>query len=281
MMHEALAGEWIKFWRNRMAAFWAFQFPPLLALAMGLSGEFLFRLHSGHLTELHAQAALSRQVTNAFSQAASPITQLFCLIAIATLFAAEYQWGTWRLLVTRQPRHTIILAKLCVYCAGCLLCTFGIGAAGLLSALTDRVVEHSTGPLCDGSCWFASARIFEAWMSAVLALLATGGVAAAIAIIFRSTLATILVPLLLGVIQLLIMSTFSSDDIFHPTAALLTLPGQSATVLQFFVAGVHNADGAQIPVASAFLATVSLLGWTVAGFGIAYLWFEKRDLARG
>ena len=118
-------------------------------------------------------------------------------------------------------------------------------------------------------------------MSAVLALLATGGVAAAIAIILRSTLATILVPLLLGVIQLLIMSTFSSGDIFHPAAALLTLPGQSANVLQFFVGGVHNADDAQIPVASAFLATVSLLGWTVAGFGIAYLWFEKRDLARG
>ena len=158
MIRHALAGEWMKFWRNRPAAFWAFQFTPLLALAIGLSGEFLFRLHADRLSSLGVQSSLSQQAAAAFGDAASPLTQLFCLVGVATLFAAEHQWGTWRLLVTRQPRATVMLAKICVYLAGCVICTGGIGAAGVLSAIVGRVVDHRMDGLWSETGWIDSAR---------------------------------------------------------------------------------------------------------------------------
>jgi ABC-type transport system involved in multi-copper enzyme maturation permease subunit len=282
MIRSALAGEWMKFWRNRPAAFWAFQFTPLLALGIGLSGEFLFRLHADRMSSLGAQSPLSQQAAAAFGQAASPLTQLFCLVGVATLFAAEHQWGTWRLLVTRQPRAAVMLAKICVYVAGCVLCTGGIGAAGILSAIASRVIDHRMDGLWNETWWIASARVVGAWIASVLELLVGGAVAAAAAILLRSTVATLLAPLLLGAAQLLITSRLSSDAAFHPTAAVLVgLPGQSARVLQLFIAGAHDMNGATIGAASALLATASLVGWAAAGFGAALWLFEKRDLARG
>ncbi len=281
MISHAFAGEWMKFWHNRVAAFWAFQATPLLALIIGLASEFVFRLHAGGLGNLSQQSSLSQQAVTAFAQAASPVTQLFCLVGIATLFAAEHQWGTWRLLVTRQPRSAVIMAKLGVYLAGCMLCTGGIGAAGILSALAGLIADHRVDIICNEVGGIASLRVFEAWIASVLELFAAGGVAAAAAIVLRSTLATLLAPLLLGALQLLVMSRLSNDATFHPTPGiLLALPGQSANVLQVFIAGAHNADGAQVPAASALLAIMALLGWAAAGFGVAFWWFAQRDLTR-
>lgn len=285
MIRYAFAGEWLKLLCNQGAAFWAFLFTPLVALTLGLGKELFFRFGGAYVsaaqTGLDMRTDLARATLEGFGQASAPLTQVFCLIGAATIFAGEYQWETWRLIVTRQERTTILGAKIAVFFIGCLACTAFIGLAGLTSGVLSGILEGFQSHELEGQSRLI-AKVIGAWATCVLDIMQLGAVAAIVAVVSRSTFATFVVPLALYLVQILVVSRLADAGALHPSYALtMALPNYASGVIQLYLSSARDIRSELVQPFAAFVAGCSLLVWNIAGFGIAAVVFCKQDLNRG
>ena len=139
MLADALSSESYKFVRNRPVLFWGFLFAPLVGLVIGLGSELYFKrqLHDAGFV---LATDVAREALNGLVQAASPLTQLMCLIGAASLFAGEYRWETWRLITPRNSRPGLLTAKALVYAAASAVTVL---AVPVRNSLSRAVAEHN------------------------------------------------------------------------------------------------------------------------------------------
>ena len=289
MLGDAIRAEGFRLSKNRTALFWSVLFVPLMSVVIGAVTNFVLKGSETKLlgddktppqvVEMLGQGTLDlgAAMVSAASNLANPLVLLFVLIGAATLYAGDYRWETWRLISARNSRPNLILAKIAAV-AGLALVAMGFmlianGIENLIKAVVfDRTVTASvTGEVIGqffaltGLSWL---RIVQFAMVSLLA-----------AVVTRSLLAALFVPLVVGVAQFFTPQLLGQMGVM-PDAwlAVLLNPAMATDAIQAAIAG--GAAAAGLPAGLLLKAWVSLGLWTLVPLAGALAWFQRQDLAK-
>jgi ABC-2 type transport system permease protein len=194
MILEALRAELLKMTRNRWSTFWAYGFPPLFTLLAGLLVQVVVRLPAD--AGMFNAAAPISSVRDGLATYSGLFLQLFPIAGAAILFAGEYRWETWRAILTRNGRTSIMLAKLIAFVIAIVLSILACGLAGLIIGVVDASQAASViWPRADsGTIALSLAMSFG---GAFLQLMSTAGLVMVLAVFSRAIIAAIVGPFLI------------------------------------------------------------------------------------
>jgi ABC-2 type transport system permease protein len=211
MLVDAIRAEGFRLSKNKTALFWSLLFVPIISLAIGAVTNFVLK---GSETKIlgdekmppELKAALGRgtldmadALVTAAGNLANPLVLLFVLIGAATLYAGDYRWETWRLISARNSRINLLLAKLAV------VALLALGAMGfmLLGSVLENLIKAAvfertltfalTGEAAGRFVGFFGLSWLRIIQFAMMGMLA--------AVVTRSLLAALFVPLVVGIAQ--------------------------------------------------------------------------------
>ena len=284
MLADSVRSELYRLFRNRMAVFWSVLFVPLLFIVGGL----LFHMVSkGHSVEIQGAATLPPVLTTnasvnlmsglavALGTVANGGILVFMLIAASTLYAGDYRWETWRLISARNSRMNHLLGKVAVFKLTALAAMILFLIAGLVFSLTEALVY--------GKSLSIDANGFDPGQFLLLILLGWvrivqyAMIALLTAVVTRSMLATLFVPVALGFAQSLLGGPGLALLGWQPSLwqSQLLLPGLAYDTLK---AAIGDAPG--LPDGLALKAIVSLALWMLVPLAGAIAWFNRQDLSK-
>ena len=289
MLVDAIRAEGFRLSKNRTALFWSVLFVPIIAVAIGLlTNLFLKGSETKLLGDEQVPPELRQMLTSspldlgqamvsAAADLANPLILLFVLIGAATIYAGDYRWETWRLISARNSRVNLLLGKLAVVAVMSLVAMLLMLVAGLIenlikAAVFERQLTFSmTGAMVGqfvGQFALSWARILQFTMMGMLA-----------AVVTRSLLAALFVPLVVGVAQ------FFSPNMLMPMGmtpdawlAVLVNPGAAVDAISALIAGGERA--AALPDGLPLKAWIGLALWTFVPLGLAIVWFRRQDLSK-
>lgn len=290
MLVDAIRAEGFRLSKNRTALFWSVVFVPIITVAIGAVTQFVLK---ANMTKLMADSDAPPQLkmmmqtggqldmvdalVSAAGNLAGPIVLLFVLIGAATLYAGDYRWETWRLISARNSRPNLLLGKLAVvaglsFVAMLFMLVAAVIENGIRAAIFDRsIVFGFTGEAFGqfaGQFGLSWLRILQFTMVGMLA-----------AVVTRSLLAALFVPLAVGVAQ------FFSPNMLAPMGiapdawlSILVNPGAAVDAVSAAIAGGERA--AALPDGILLKAWISLGLWTLLPLAGALAWFRKQDLSK-
>jgi ABC-2 type transport system permease protein len=289
MLVDAIRAEGFRLTKNRTALFWSLLFVPIVSLAIGALTNFVLK---GSETKIlgdekmppELKAALGRgtldmadALVTAAGNLANPLVLLFVLIGAATLYAGDYRWETWRLISARNSRTNLLLAKLAVLALLALAAMGFMLIAGVFENLIKAAVFERTltfgltGEKAMRFAGFAALSWLRILQFAMMGMLA--------AVVTRSLLAALFVPLVVGVAQ------FFSPQMLTPMGvmpdawlAVLVNPGAATDAIQAAIAGGERA--AALPDGLPLKAWISVSLWTLVPLAGAVAWFRRQDLSK-
>ena len=289
MLVDAIRAEGFRLSRNRTALFWSLAFVPILSVAIGALTSFVLKGSETRILgdekmpeELKAALAggtldMADALVTAAGNLGNPLVLLFVLIGAATLYAGDYRWETWRLITARNSRINLLLAKLAVVAVLALTAMGFMLVASLIENLIKAAVfERSltfalTGEMAGQFLGFAALSGLRILQFAMMGMLA--------AVVTRSLLAALFVPLVFGIAQ------FFSPQMLGPMGVMpdawlsvLVNPGAATDAIQAAIAGGVRA--AALPDGLLPKAWVSLTLWTVVPLAGALAWFRRQDLSK-
>ena len=284
MLADAARSELYRLIRNRTAVFWSVLFVPLLFTVGGVIFHVISKGRSVQIegvaalpTELGATAPVNLMdgLQVALGAVANGGILVFALIAAATLYAGDYRWETWRLISARNSRVNLLLAKIAVFKLTVLATMVIFLIAGLVFSLGEAVIYgRSLGIDAQGfDVGQFVLLILLGWVRvvqyAMIALLA--------AVVTRSMLATLFVPMAVGFAQSLIGGPGLGLLGWDPSGwlAQLALPGLAYNALKTAISGLPGQ-----PDGLALKAIVSLTLWTLVPLAAAIVWFNRQDLSK-
>jgi ABC-2 type transport system permease protein len=289
MLVDAIRAEGFRLSKNRTALFWSLLFVPIISLAIGALTNFVLK---GSETKIlgdekmppELKAALGRgtldmadALVTAAGNLANPLVLLFVLIGAATLYAGDYRWETWRLISARNSRVNLLLAKLAVV-ALLALAAMGFMLLGsvlenlIKAAVFERTLTFAlTGEAAGRFVGFFGLSWLRIIQFAMMGMLA--------AVVTRSLLAALFVPLVVGVAQFFTPQMLGPMGVM-PDAwlSMLVNPGASIEAIQAVIAGGERAGA--LPDGLVLKAWVSVGLWTLAPLAGALAWFRKQDLSK-
>lgn len=290
MLVDAIRAEGFRLSKNRTALFWSVLFVPVITVAIGAVTQFVLKANEAKLMadaeappglremmQSGGELDLAQALVQAAGNVANPIVLLFVLIGAATLYAGDYRWETWRLISARNSRPNLLLGKLAVVAGLSLLAIVFMLVAAVIEnfirgAIFDRsIVFGATGEAFGqfaGQLGLSWLRILQFTMIGMLA-----------AVVTRSLLAALFVPLVVGVAQ------FFSPNMLMPMGimpdawlAMLVNPGAAVDAVSATIAGGERA--AALPDGIVLKAWVSLGLWTLLPLAGALAWFRRQDLSK-
>jgi len=289
MLVDAIRAEGFRLSRNRTALFWSLAFVPILSVAIGALTSFVLkgsetRILGDEKMPEELKAALgggtldmADALVTAAGNLANPLVLLFVLIGAATLYAGDYRWETWRLITARNSRANLLLAKLAVVAVLALSAMgFMLVASVIENLVKAAVFERSltfalTGEMAGQFLGFAALSGLRILQFAMMGMLA--------AVVTRSLLAALFVPLVFGIAQ------FFSPQMLGPMGVMpdawlsvLVNPGAATDAIQAAIAGGVRA--AALPDGLLLKAWVSLTLWTLVPLAGALAWFRRQDLSK-
>ena len=289
MLVDAVRAEGFRLSKNRTALFWSLLFVPIISLAIGAVTNFVLK---GSETKIlgdekmppELKAALGRgtldmadALVTAAGNLANPLVLLFVLIGAATLYAGDYRWETWRLISARNSRVNLLLAKLAVV-AVLALAAMGFMLLGsvlenlIKAAVFERTLTFAmTGEAAGRFIGFFGLSWLRIIQFAMMGMLA--------AVVTRSLLAALFVPLVVGIAQFFTPQMLLPMGVM-PDAWLSVLvnPGAATDAIQAAIAGGERA--ASLPDGILLKAWISIALWTLAPLAGALAWFRKQDLSK-
>lgn len=290
MLADSVLSEFYRLMRNRMAVFWSVLFVPLLFVGGGIIFHLVTKSRMEDMTgdlsasgitataQVEAVEDLGQDLLKIAGIAANGAILVFMLIGASTLYAGDYRWETWRLTSARNSRINLILGKVGVFKFLTLIAIAVFVIAGLIFSVSGAVINGSSLAFTfDGgdagsfalTLLLSYIRIIQYAMIALLA-----------AVLTRSLLAALFVPVVLGFAQTLLGGPGLAMLGWEPTAwpAQLLLPGLAFDTLKA-VAGPDGAP-AGMPDGLVIKSIVSLLLWTLAPLAGAIAWFNRQDLSK-
>jgi ABC-2 type transport system permease protein len=275
MMTEAFRAEWLKLTKNRWATFWAWGFVPVLTLVFGILLETFSRATPGGA--MLGYAAPVSTAIDGLGSYGNIFFRLFPIAGAATLFAGEYRWETWRSILPRNERTTIMLAKLCVFAAAGAISILLCGMAGFLTGLYEGALLGAINWPTVGAGEVILSLIVG-FAASFLQLMATAGVVVLIAVVSRSMIASIiggfsvfLAAELLTAFLRLRMASASEIMAFLPNVA-----GDALRQLAGAIRGDPDALGLHLALPGAG----ALILWCIALSAAAIYLFRVQDLSR-
>ncbi len=283
MLADAIRSEAYRLTRNRMTVFWSVVFVPLMFVVGGLIFNLVTRSNTASLNDVAAlPPALSASASVnlmdglglALDQVANGAILVFMLIAAATLYAGDYRWETWRLISARNSRPNQLLGKVAVFALTALAAMILFLVAGLAFGVGEALV-HGRSLTIDARGFDAAPAtlaLLLGWVRivqyAMLALLA--------AVVTRSLLAALFVPLVVGFGQSLMGGPGLAILGWQPEDwwSQLLLPGLAYTTLKAAI------GGAPLPDDLTLKAIASLALWLFTPLAAAIAWFNRQDLSK-
>jgi ABC-2 type transport system permease protein len=291
MLADAIRSETYRFSKNRMAVFWSILFVPVVFLAIGTAVQFFTKARMAEMAEalppemtaqggpmaLSGTLDLGQALLAQAGDFANPIVLLFVLIGAAIIYAGDYRWETWRLTSARNTRINlvagkvalvfgVVLAALVTWLAFCLIGEL-IKAAIFERPLSFSFADERPGQLA-GLIAVTVTRVMQFTMVGLLA-----------AVMTRSLLATLFVPMVVAIGQFFLMQAmpllaWNVEDL----QAHLLIPGLSHDSLRTLLQ--DGPDAAAAPDGLAWKAITGLAVWTVAPLVAALAWFSRQDLSK-
>ncbi|CAN7146184.1 ABC transporter permease subunit [Brevundimonas sp. LjRoot202] len=289
MLADAVRAEGYRLSKNRTALFWSVVFVPIIAVAIGALTNLVLKGSETKLLgdekappELREMLVsspldLGGAMVSAAADLANPLILAFILIGAATLYAGDYRWESWRLISARNSRPNLLLGKLVVVAIMSLAAMLLMLVAGLIENLIKAAVFERqltfavTGEMAGqflGQFALSWLRIVQFTMMAMLA-----------AVVTRSLLAALFVPLVVGVAQ------FFSPNMLMPMGvmpdawvAMLINPGSAVDTVSALITG--GAEAAALPDGLPLKAGISLALWTLVPLAASIAWFKRQDLSK-
>lgn len=289
MLVDAIRAEGFRLSKNRTALFWSLVFVPIIMLVIGAVTNFVLK---GSETKILGDEKMPPELKEALARGtldladalvtaagnfANPLLLLFVLIGAATIYAGDYRWETWRLISARNSRGNLLLAKLAVVAILALAAMAFMLVASLAENLIKAAVFERTltfGMTGDKALQFLGftglswLRILQFTMMGMLA-----------AVLTRSLLAALFVPLVFGVAQFFTPQMLAPMGVM-PDAWLSVLvnPGAATDVVQAVIKG--GVEAAALPDGLVLKAWTSLALWTLIPLAGALAWFRRQDLSK-
>ncbi|MDX1436208.1 MAG: hypothetical protein R3335_05325 [Anaerolineales bacterium] len=216
------------------------------------------------------------------------MARLLPLAFMAVVFAGEYEWGTWKNLVPRSRRPSLVLVKLVIATLMVMISlTIMSALLGLGSWGTHMISGEPLGPGLSKQVLMEFLGEYGREVSLALAsLLILGGVAAIGAFLTRSILGALLVSFgfsLLDLIGLgllgLLAFMFKAPDLIN---LLSITPNYSLDNIRSWLImgeasrGFHPSFTVEPGLA---FSVVCLLAWLIGVVGVAVWIFKKQDIS--
>lgn len=284
MLADAVRAESWRLLKNRTVLSWSLIFVPVLWLTVAIGSAFFDAKVDRMADQLPPQLASVRDaldlgdaLISAAGQLANPALLAFLLIGAATIFAGDYRWETWRLITARNSRSNLVMGKVgavkLMTLAGLLLFL----AAVLIGAVVKGVVLDKDLVFRFGG---AEARTFGllfllGFVRVVQFLL----LSLLTAIVTRSQMAALFVPLVVGVAQGLLVNVIPMLG-WSPIdwQTLLVFPGAAYETLKTVTMG--GVPEAILQQGLVWRAVASLALWCLVPFGLSLWWFSRQDLSK-
>ena len=289
MLVDAIRAEGFRLSKNKTALFWSLAFVPIIAVAIGAVTNFVLK---GSETKILGDTKMPPEVREALTRGtldmgealvqaaaglANPLVLLFVLIGAATLYAGDYRWETWRLISARNSRVNLLLAKLAIVAVLALAAMGFMLVASVIenlikAAVFERTLAFSlTGEMAGHFLGFVGLSWLRILQFAMMGMLA--------AVVTRSLLAALFVPLVFGIAQFFTPNPLMQMGVM-PDAwlAILLNPGAATDAIQASIMG--GAAAAALPDGLLLKAWVSIGLWTLAPLAGALAWFRRQDLSK-
>ncbi len=284
LLADAVRSETYRLLKNRMTVFWSLLFVPLLFV---VGGAFYHVMSKAKGDEAAAAAKLpptmgsealnlADSLAMGAGAAANGALLVFMLIAAATVYAGDYRWETWRLISARNSRSNLLLGKVGTMKLAALAATVVFLIAALIFGVTQAVVYGR--PISFSMGMSALGDNLLIWLLAYIRIVQYGLVALLTAVVTRSLMAALFVPIALGFGQSLFQQFMPllgwSPDMW---AAQLLLPG-----LAFDTLKAHVVENPMMPTGAGMLmkSALGLALWCVVPLGAALAWFQRQDLSK-
>ena len=289
MLADAIRAETWRLSKNTATVFWSVVFLPVMGLVMSVIGNVFLKSNAGAITvngqtppELAQMLTgepirVIETVITSVGDMANPAVLLFMLIGAATLYSGDYRWETWRLISARNSRANLLLGKvatmgLLVLLAMLVLLAGEIAQTVSKAAILGRAMDWTV----DANAAGRFAGLFGlSW----LAIMQFTMVGLLIAVMSRSLLAALFVPIVVGAAQALSPSTLEKMGIAPDGwIAALVNPGQAFAYLKASVTGGLAAQG--LPDQALLKGAVSAALWLLWPLFAALAWFQRQDLSK-
>lgn len=289
MLADAVRSEVYRLVRNRMAVFWSVLFVPIMFAIGGVGFHLLTRSRtaemSGELAKLGMDAGmgltpvdLGQALVEYAGLAANGAALVFMLIGAATLYAGDYRWETWRLTSARNTRVNLILGKVCAFKILTLAAIVAFLVAGLVFSISQAFIYgRPLGFTLDGG---DVGLFLMLLLLSFIRLVQYAMIALLTAVMTRSLLAALFVPVVLGFAQGLFGSAGLNLLGWEATdwEAQLLLPGLAFDTLKAFVGPEPIPTGT--PGDLMLRAAMGLALWTLVPLAAAIAWFSRQDLSK-
>lgn len=287
-MISLLRAEWIKINKNvKLTGSLVWVFPIATAAIYGL-GLLLF----GSLMDYEVEPTLWTEDFSAIwgfinSFPGNVFGRLLPLAFMATIFAGEYQWSTWKNIVPRRSRGALIVSKQLALVAVIVLAFF------LTSVVTVffQAIRHGLADIAYQPAFSAEAigDFIQTYLReagfAITSLFLMTGFAAIAAILTRSVLGSLLLGLGLSVLELVsgLLLAFVGHIIDWPELAnaYQFMPSYSIENIRSWLV-VNSSFPAPLPaftVEPPLLFSVIVLAiWLLGSTGLAIWLFRRQDI---
>lgn len=284
MLADAVRSESWRLLKNRTVLSWSLIFVPLVWLVVLIGGAVIDAKVDRMAAQLPPQLASARAaldlgdtLLSAAGQLANPALLAFLLIGAATVFSSDYRWETWRLITARNSRPNLIMGKVgavkLMTLAGLILF---LAAALLGAAIKGVVLDQDLVFRFGGEEALTFGLLFLlAFVRVVQFLL----LSLLTAVLTRSQLAALFVPLVIGVAQAFLVTLapivgWSAAD----WQTLLLFPGAAYEALKAVILG--GVPTAVLQDGVVLRAVASLALWSLVPFSLALWWFSRQDLSK-
>lgn len=282
-MIDAMLAETLKLKRHRATWLMVWIYPLALALVTAFLIVRGFTLPDGAATQAGSAAQWIAGTAMIWSVPQSGIGRYLMAGFCAVVFASEYGWNTWKLVIPARPRWQLIAAKwaaataflYAAFLSSDLIMLFG---EWLRAALGQTAIPDSVSIAA-----LARTQLTEA-MQAVFPIVYTVAAAALLAVVTRSVLATVILSIVLITIeQLLPGIAMLLGGYFATTTKLLAeaLPFYHVgNVLTWFKTGdtLKMLIGAATPFHTSWHTSLAVaLGWIAAAGATTLYLFARQD----
>jgi ABC-2 type transport system permease protein len=288
MWGKLFRAEWLKITGNRWAAgcmIWVFPALAVLAtifalLAAGLSSS--FRAEIGGELEWNMIATIPWMIPN------NPLGRMLLIGFTAVIFAGEYQWNTWKVIVPRSQRVPLILVKfftvavfvVFAFALMSILLTLGMGLVSLAAgvsygpALGSHTLANFAGDY--------SRQVFNAIMVTTIA----AGYAALAAMITRSIVGSVIIGVVISIGEaLIVLPLYLIADLLNTDSILNIyryLPSYNLNNLFIWLSG-DTPQGLGYPsdkviVDSQRFSEVVLVCWVIGLVVLTVYLFQRQDV---
>ncbi|HTU09286.1 MAG TPA: ABC transporter permease [Allosphingosinicella sp.] len=280
-MLDAISAEALKFRRHR--ATWGLVWSWPIGVALILTLAIAIQVAKGEVGRVESLASWIDDAADFWNIPLDPLGRYLSGAFVAVVFAGEYGWNTWKLIVPHRARHSLIAAKYVVAIA-LLICGFTLGAA--MFNLLNWLKDLATGtPIPAG---ITAGALLKAHGTAALAALApmllTTAYVSLAAILTRSTVAALVIGLVVTTLEQLFRVYAPVFETFAPGligGLYQILPGYHLANL-----GQWIAEGRALtvpfpsgPFSMAPLASLAIVAaWTIGLVALTFRAFRRQDI---